>query len=93
MTKRAVPLAERRNRPLDERGADTPSEDEPHGHDSRPGAIASMDLIRIAVILLVAALLWFRVWDAFGHLRLVGLAATLPWSSTARASRLPLLAH
>jgi hypothetical protein len=52
-----------------------------------------MDLIRIAVILLVAALLWFRVWDAFGHLRLVGLAATLPWSSTARASRLPLLAH
>jgi hypothetical protein len=41
MTKRAVPLAERRNRPLDERGADTPSEDEPHDHDSRPGAIAS----------------------------------------------------
>jgi heavy metal translocating P-type ATPase len=77
MTKPAVPLAEPADRLLDERGADTSSEDEPHDHDSRPGAIASTDLIRIVLILFVATLLWFRVWDAFGHQRLVGLAATL----------------
>jgi P-type Cu+ transporter len=34
-------------------------------------------LVRIALVLFVATLLWFRVWDGFGHLRLVGLAATL----------------
>jgi heavy metal translocating P-type ATPase len=77
MTKRAVPLAERRNQLLDEPGADTSPENEVHDHDSHHGAIASTDLIRIALILLVATLLWFRLWDGFGHLRLVGLAATL----------------
>jgi P-type Cu+ transporter len=77
MTKLAVPLAEHADRPIDERGSDTPSEDEPRDHDPGHGAIASTDLIRIALILFVATLLWFRVWDGFGHKRLVGLAATL----------------
>src|ERR1700687_156627 len=77
MTKRAVPLAERWNQLLDEPGADTAPENEVHDHDSGHGAIASTDLIRIALILLVATLLWFRAWDGVGHQRLGGLAATL----------------
>ena len=77
MTKLAVPPAEHRNQLFDEPGTDTPPKDEADDHDSGHGAIASTDLIRIALILLVATLLWFRVWDGFGHQRLVGLAATL----------------
>ena len=77
MPRLAGPLAEHTNRLLDERGADTPSEDDAHDHDSGHGAIAPSELIRIALILFVATLLWFRVWDGFGHQRLVGLTATL----------------
>jgi P-type Cu+ transporter len=42
-----------------------------HGH------IESSDLIRIAVTAVVATLVWFRVWEPFSHVSLLGIAGVV----------------
>src|SRR5580700_8325816 len=36
-----------------------------------------VELIRIAFVALAAAAVWFRVWEPFSHVSVVGIAATL----------------
>jgi cation transport ATPase len=47
--------------------------DEGHEH----GHIESFDLIRIGVTAAVAALVWFRVWEPFPHISVLGVAGVL----------------
>jgi heavy metal translocating P-type ATPase len=49
-------------------------EDE-HGHEH--GHIEPFDLIRIAVTAIIAALVWFRVWEPFPQVSLLGIAGVL----------------
>jgi heavy metal translocating P-type ATPase len=44
-------------------------------HDHRPAAWS--DLVRVALVALGAALVWFRIWEPFPHLSLIGLAVTI----------------
>jgi cation transport ATPase len=53
-----------------------PHEDhEGQGHEH--GHIESSDLIRIAVTGVIAALVWFRVWEPFSRISLLGVAGVL----------------
>jgi hypothetical protein len=36
-----------------------------------------VELIRIAFVAFAAAVVWFRVWEPFPHISVVGIAATL----------------
>jgi heavy metal translocating P-type ATPase len=49
-------------------------EDE-HGHEH--GHIEPFDLVRIAITAIVAALVWFRVWEPFPQVSLIGIAGVL----------------
>jgi Cd2+/Zn2+-exporting ATPase/Cu+-exporting ATPase len=44
--------------------------------DHRTG-LALVDLVRIALVALAAAAVWFRVWEPIPHLSVIGVAATL----------------
>jgi cation transport ATPase len=46
-----------------------------HGHEH--GHIERFDLIRIAVTAIAAALVWFRVWEPFPQVSLIGIAGVL----------------
>lgn len=48
---------------------------EDHGHEHGP--IESSDIMRIAVTAVVAALVWFRVWEPFPHVSMLGIAGIL----------------
>ncbi len=53
-----------------------------HAHDAdsqghEHGRIESSDLIRIAVTALVATLVWFRTWELFPRISLLGIAGVL----------------
>jgi len=48
------------------------AEDHEHDHPLRP-----LELIRIAVVALAAAAVWFRIWEPFPHISLIGVIATL----------------
>jgi heavy metal translocating P-type ATPase len=43
-----------------------------HGH-----AVEKADLARVALVAIAAAAVWFRVWEPFPHVSLIGLAAAL----------------
>jgi len=48
------------------------------GHEGHEhGHIESSDLIRIAVTAVLATLVWFRVWEPFAHISLLGIAGVL----------------
>ena len=49
------------------------------GHEGEPGAhrVRWTDLARIALVTLAAAAVWFRLWEPFPRLSVVGLVATL----------------
>ncbi|MGA9391343.1 MAG: HAD-IC family P-type ATPase [Candidatus Sulfotelmatobacter sp.] len=51
-------------------GAD--HEEHEHGHD-----VEWTELIRIAFVGLAAAAVWFRLWEPFPHISVIGIAATL----------------
>jgi heavy metal translocating P-type ATPase len=46
-------------------------------HAKREHAVEWVDLIRIAFVAFAAAAVWFRVWEPFPHISIVGIAATL----------------
>jgi len=62
-----------------------PSDVDGHDREMRPyedhagehGHIEPFDLIRIAVTAIAAALVWFRVWEPFGQVSLIGIAGVL----------------
>ena len=49
-------------------------QDEP-GHQY--GRIERIDAIRIAITALASASVWFRVWEPFPHVSLIGIAAAI----------------
>jgi len=64
-------LSQNRNSP--ERNEPTPgAEDEQHGHE-----VEWAELARIAFVALAAAAVWFRLWEPFPHISVIGIAATL----------------
>jgi cation transport ATPase len=64
-------LGQTRNSP--ERNEPTPgAEDEQHGHE-----VEWAELARIAFVALAAAAVWFRLWEPFPHISVIGIAATL----------------
>jgi heavy metal translocating P-type ATPase len=63
-------LSQTRNPELNE--PDPGSEPEEHGH-----GVEWAELVRIAFVFLAAAAVWFRLWEPFPHISVVGIAATL----------------
>ena len=53
-------------------GPDPGSESEEHGH-----GVEWAELVRIAFVFLAAAAVWFRLWEPFPHVSVIGIAATL----------------
>jgi heavy metal translocating P-type ATPase len=47
------------------------------GHDEHEGAPEWSELVRIACVVLAAGIVWFRVWEPFPTLSVVGLIGTL----------------
>ncbi len=52
-----------------------PHDEGEHGH--RDGHVERFDLIRIALTGVIAALVWFRIWEPFPHVSLIGIAGVL----------------
>ena len=50
---------------------DSSSEREEHGH-----GVEWAELVRIGFVALVAAAVWFRLWEPFPHISVIGIAAT-----------------
>ena len=48
-----------------------------HVHKGEHGQVEKFDLIRIAITAAVAALVWFRVWEPFRHISVLGIAGVL----------------
>jgi len=49
-----------------------------HDHDANgPGALEWLDVARVGFVALAAAAVWFRVWEPFPRVSIIGLAATL----------------
>src|ERR1700689_5278559 len=64
-------LSETRKSPkLNEPAPGTESEERGHG-------LEWAELVRIAFVFLAAAAVWFRLWEPFPHISVVGIAATL----------------
>ncbi len=57
-----------------EREADPDHEDE-HGHEH--GHIEPFELVRIAITAIAAGLVWFRVWEPFPQVSVIGIAGVL----------------
>src|SRR5450631_3020560 len=64
-------LEEKRN-PPELREPDPGAEHKEHGH-----RVEWTELIRIAFVALAAAAVWFRLWEPFAHISVIGIAATL----------------
>jgi heavy metal translocating P-type ATPase len=64
-------LGERRNSP-ELREPDPGAEHKEHGH-----GVEWTELIRIAFVALAAAAVWFRLWEPFPHISVIGIAAAL----------------
>jgi heavy metal translocating P-type ATPase len=55
-------------------GETHPRRDHEGEHGPEHGRVERMDLIRIAVTAAIAVLVWFRVWEPFLHVSLIGIA-------------------
>src|SRR6202051_1452623 len=64
-------LGEKRN-PPELREPDPGAEHKEHGH-----GVEWTELSRIAFVALAAAAVWFRFWEPFAHISVIGIAATL----------------
>ena len=51
--------------------------DEGSSHDAEEHGLETADLIRIGIVALAAAAVWFRVWEPFPTFSLIGIVATL----------------
>src|SRR5246127_3871747 len=49
----------------------------PQSRETRGHGVERTELIRIAFVALAAAAVWFRLWEPFPHVSVIGLAATL----------------
>jgi Cd2+/Zn2+-exporting ATPase/Cu+-exporting ATPase len=47
------------------------------GHEHPERAIEGGDLVRIAFVAVAAAAVWFRLWEPFDHVSVIGIVATL----------------
>jgi heavy metal translocating P-type ATPase len=70
-TARTTEFGEKRNSP-ELKESDLGAEHEEHGH-----AVEWTELIRIAFVALAAAAVWFRLWEPFAHISVIGVAAAL----------------
>src|ERR1019366_8307936 len=52
-----------------------PDHEGEHGHEY--GHVEPFDLIRIAVTAIVAGFVWFRAWEPFPHVSLIGIVGVL----------------
>ena len=50
---------------------------EAHGHEAHGHGLELQDGIRIVLVAVAAALVWFRVWEPFAHVSIIGIAGTL----------------
>jgi heavy metal translocating P-type ATPase len=50
---------------------------EAHDHEGHSHGFEGQDGIRIVVVAVAAALVWFRVWEPFAHVSIIGIAGTL----------------
>jgi heavy metal translocating P-type ATPase len=50
---------------------------EAHDHEDHEHGFKLQDGIRIALVAVAAALVWFRVWEPFAHVSIIGIAGTL----------------
>lgn len=48
-----------------------------HGHDEHAHGFEVQDGIRIALVAVAAALVWFRAWEPFAHISIIGVVGTL----------------
>lgn len=66
----AANLGSRRSSPEIEEPQDRPDHDQGHG-------IEWPELLRIGLVALAAAMVWFRIWEPFPQVSVIGIAATL----------------
>jgi P-type Cu+ transporter len=50
---------------------------EAHDHESHGHGVELQDAIRIVLVAVAAALVWFRAWEPFAHVSVIGIAGTL----------------
>ena len=62
--------------PIAELAAMRPGDDA-HDHEDHDHGFELQDVIRIALVAIAAALVWFRVWEPFAHLSIIGIAGAL----------------
>ena len=48
-----------------------------HDHEAHDHGFEWQDAVRIALVAVAAALVWFRVWEPFAHVSIIGIAGTL----------------
>jgi heavy metal translocating P-type ATPase len=51
--------------------------DDAHEDEAHDGGFEVQDIIRIALVAVAAALVWFRVWEPFAHVSIIGIVGTL----------------
>jgi heavy metal translocating P-type ATPase len=51
--------------------------DDAHDHEAHDHGFELQDVIRIALVAVAAALVWFRVWEPFAHVSIIGIVGTL----------------
>src|SRR6202140_4617867 len=51
--------------------------DDAHDHDAHDHGFDLQEVIRIALVAVAAALVWFRVWEPFAHVSIIGIVGTL----------------
>ncbi|MGA8234844.1 MAG: cation-translocating P-type ATPase [Candidatus Acidiferrales bacterium] len=51
--------------------------DDDHDHEAHDHGFELQEGIRILLVAVAAALVWFRVWEPFAHLSIIGIAGTL----------------
>ena len=62
--------------PIAELAAMRPGDDA-HDHEAHDHGFELQDVIRIALVAVAAALVWFRVWEPFAHLSVIGIVGAL----------------
>jgi heavy metal translocating P-type ATPase len=68
---RTTEFGEKRN-PAEQKEPDLGAEHEEHGH-----GVEWAELVRIVFVAIAAAAVWFRLWEPFTHISVIGVAATL----------------
>src|ERR1700732_3515645 len=51
--------------------------DDTHDHEAHDHGFDLQEVIRIALVAVAAALVWFRVWEPFAHVSIIGIVGTL----------------